>query len=431
MWNFRAGEGTRVLFGEAERAKTGQVTLQGHAESDLVVEVVRAEALFDLPAAHWDDLTAHALDPNPFYARPYLLAGLETLDRDTRLRALLVRTAAGQLVGLFPFRLGRLPPRVAVGAVNIYQMCGHPLIHRQFATQVTAHWFAAMRQGTIPRRWRFPHVDLESGFALLCGDYLQAANYDLTPLSSYPRPRLRRLPGGFEVHANTVLAKGRLKELQRTLRRLREAGEVQLERVERPEAVRQRIEDFLAIEHAGWKGEAGTSFLAHPEHARFLRAAVADNAGVSIDSLLLDGRPIALSINLQAGALMFTPKCAYDEAYRRFSPGLILEYLVIERFYASTDPEEMDAATTVGGHLVQGLWNEQRTIGMVLVGPLSPLTRGVAAGYRLGVSMRQRLRASLGDGLVSLARRIRRHNPELWARVQSFGQMATCLVLYI
>lgn len=37
-----------------------------------------------------------------------------------------------------------------------------------------------------------------------------------------------------------------------------------LERASDPQAVRQRLEDFLALEHAGWKGERGTSFLSSP-----------------------------------------------------------------------------------------------------------------------------------------------------------------------
>jgi CelD/BcsL family acetyltransferase involved in cellulose biosynthesis len=379
----------------------------------------------------WDELSDNALDPNPFYSRRYMAAGLSTIDRDTRLRALTVQSADGKLVGFFPFRLTRFPVQVAIGATNIYQMSGQPLLHRDYAADVIATWFDAMQAGRVPRRWRFPHVDLNSGFAELCGRQLQTARFDLTPLTRYQRARLRRLSGGFELHVKTVLSKSRAKDIQRTLRRLQEVGQVEFERATEPGHVRQRIEDFLVMEHGGWKGAAGTSFLSDPEHARFIREAMQANDAVTTDSLLLDGQPIAVSINLQAAGTMFTPKCAYDENYRRFSPGLLLEYLVIEAFYDRDDASEMDAATTADGHLVQGLWNDERAMGMVLLGPSDTQTRVAAQSYLAVAQARTLARSVGGDRLATVFRRLKRLNPELWQRLTSFGQGATCLLLYI
>jgi CelD/BcsL family acetyltransferase involved in cellulose biosynthesis len=206
---------------------------------------------------------------------------------------------------------------------------------------------------------------------------------------------------------------------------------VEFERAIEPGHVRQRIEDFLVMEHGGWKGAAGTSFLSDPEHARFIREAIRANDAVTTDSLLLDGQPIAVSINIEAAGTLFTPKCAYDESYRRFSPGLILEYLVIEAFYDRDDAAEMDAATTVSGHLVQGLWNDERAMGMMLVGPQDMRTKVAAQSYLAAVQARSLAKTVAGGRLVSMVRRLRRINPELWQRLTSFGQGATCLILYI
>ena len=397
----------------------------------LEIKLADASDLARICPKQWDALSADALDPNPFYSRRYMSAGLSTIDRDTRLRALTVHTAGGRLVAFFPYRLSRFPVQVAIGANNIYQMSGQPLIHRDYAADVIAAWFDAMQAGRIPRRWRFPHVDLESGFAELCNRHLEAARFDLTPLARYRRAKLRRMSGGFEVHVNTVLSKSRAKDIQRTLRRLQETGQVEFERATEPGHVRERIEDFLAIEHDGWKGAAGTSFLSDPEHADFLREAMRANEAVTTDSLLLDGRPIAVSINLEAAGTMFTPKCAYDETYRRFSPGLILEYLVIEAFYDRDDAAEMDAATTASGHLVQGLWNDERDMGVVLVGPRDVPTRLAAQSYLAGAQVKALAKTVVGGRLTSAFRRLRRLNPELWQRLTSLGQGATCLILYI
>lgn len=397
----------------------------------LEVRLVDRDDLSRICPKQWDALSEAALDANPFYSRRYVEAGLATIDRSTRLRLLTVHTAEGQLVGFFPFRLGRFPVRVAIGASNVYQMSGQPLIHRDYADEVIEAWFGAMQAGTIPRRWRFPHVDLESGFARLCEQHLQAAQFDLVPLSRYSRARLQRLAGGFEVHVQTAMSKARLKDIRRALKKLREAGEVSFEHATEPGLVRRRLEDFLAIEDAGWKGRAGTSLLSDPEHARFIREALAANEAASTDSLLFNGRPIAINVNVTAAGTLFTPKCAYDEAFRRYSPGVILEYLVIEAFYEREDVVDMDAATTVDGHLIQALWNEMRPMGEMLLGPADAQTRAVVHAHAAKMQARALARAVGGERLVTAMRRMKRLNPELLRRLTSFGQSATCLLLYV
>src|SRR5690606_10341077 len=135
-----------------------------------------------------------------------------------------------------------------------------------------------------------------------------------------------RLPGGLQEHIETVIPRRRLRELERSKRRLAELGTLAFERVSDRPGVARRLEQFLALEHAGWKGRNGTSFLSLPGHAEFARAAYRN---AIVDSLLLDGEPIAISINIAAGRTAFTPKCAYDERYRRHAPGLVLEYDVV------------------------------------------------------------------------------------------------------
>ena len=135
----------------------------------LELKLADADDLARICPEQWDALSDSALDPNPFYSRRYMAAGLATIDRDTRLRALTVHSADGRLVGFFPFRLSRFPVPVAIGAANLYQMSGQPLIHRDHAAGVIATWFEAMQAGRFPRRWRCPHEDLGSGVAELCG----------------------------------------------------------------------------------------------------------------------------------------------------------------------------------------------------------------------------------------------------------------------
>jgi hypothetical protein len=81
---------------------------------------------------------------------------------------------------------------------------------------------------------------------------------------------------------------------------------------------------------------------------------------------------------LRAASTLFTPKCAFDEKYRKFGPGLILEYKVIEAFYADESFDTMNAATTVDGHVISDFWNGERTMGTLIVGPTGWRTRLLA-----------------------------------------------------
>ena len=66
-----------------------------------------------------------------------------------------------------------------------------------------------------------------------------------------------------------------------------------------PEAVRRALEEFLAMEASGWKGQQGTALLSNKTDAAFVRGAVgglAERGCASIHSLYLDGKPVSMQI---------------------------------------------------------------------------------------------------------------------------------------
>jgi|GEM_PF-1003271 len=347
------------------------------------VECLDADGLARLDPAEWDDLSANALVENPFYSHEVILAGLKTIDSATPLEALAIRGSEGLLLGLFPFRRRRLPFETADAACNLYQHSCTPLIRREHALPVLGAWLDAVRNAAdLPRFWCFRHMHLDSRFVELLEVSLTGRSLRSVALSLYRRPHLTRLESGIDSHIQQVLPKRRLKDIQRNMRRLRELGSLRFERARDAALVERRLEQFLKLEKAGWKGARGTAFLSNSKDAAFARAAFAPREdgtrSVTIDSLLLDDRPLALSINIQARDTAFTPKGAYDERYRSYSPGLVLEYLVIKAFYEDSETVDMDAATTEDGHVLQGLWNDWKAMGTVLVGP---------ADWRFGISV--------------------------------------------
>lgn len=347
--------------------------------------VLDADGVRGIAPAAWDGLASNALECNPWLSRQMVLAGLDALEAKAGYHALaLYKTDSDELIGFLPFRVRGFGP-LAVGrpALNLYQVGGTPLISREHTPLALTGLLQMMAAGQqIPRRWMFPHVALDGMFRERLTTKAERAGLDIGVAAVYQRPVLRRDAEDFSDHVATVVGKKRVKDIERNLRRLAQEGTVEFERVSEPQAVAARVEDFLRIEASGWKGKRGTAFLSRPRDASFARRAyggMPDAAGLaSVDSLLLDGEPIAISINISTGQTLFAPKCAFDERYRKFGPGMVLEYKVIEAFFAEDAHSEMDAATTVDDHIISELWGKTRPMGTLVVGPAGLATRGLA-----------------------------------------------------
>ncbi len=344
--------------------------VQPHHE--LSHQLLDADAIKALPAQDWDALTRETVTENPAYSRQYVLAGLETIDAGANVRAVAISDDNERLVGLFPFRRRFLPPfpwPVAVGAQNTYQFAGAPLASGKCADSVVGAWLDGLAAGAPSRFWALSNIDLDSGFLQSVQAQLAARGLGLRVVTPYRRPTLTGKAGSSTAHSAQIIKKSRVKDIERNLRRLRETGTVDFERACEPEQVKQRIEQFLALEQAGWKGQNGTAFLSKDRDTAFARMAFGGSGPTIVDSLLLDGTPIAMSINMSNGSTLYTLKCAYDENYRKFSPGLVLEYLVVEEFFKSGAFTEMDASTTMDGHIIQEFWDSDKPMASVIIGP--------------------------------------------------------------
>lgn len=343
------------------------------AQGPLHHRTIDAEGLRQLPADTWNALAAEALVENPFYSRHFVLSGLDTMDRKAGVRAVTVADSDGRLLGLFPFRSrGKVPAPfpVAFGAASRYLFSGTPLVHRECAADVLALWLDQLAMGRPRGIWILPDIDMQTPLVELILEEAWRRGLSAVPVTPYERAALTRQPGSFEAHLQTVLSKNRLKDVRRTMRRLQEAGTLTHEHTEDRERLQQRIEDFLRLEHTGWKGRMGTSHLSKPADADFARHAYAQGpAGfAAIDTLLLDGAPLAIKLSIRTGPTAFTPKIAYDERYRKLGPGMALEYLLIEEFYRSGDPLAVDAAATAEGHSALEFFNARKSMATLILG---------------------------------------------------------------
>jgi hypothetical protein len=84
-------------------------------------------------------------------------------------------------------------------------------------------------------------------------------------------------------------------------------------------------------------------------------------------ALRLDGRAVAMKCNLRSGTGAVAYKIAYDEAYARFSPGVLLELEHIRRLHEPGAPAWMDSGAAPNHPMIDHLWRDRRSIETLIV----------------------------------------------------------------
>ena len=166
----------------------------------------------------------------------------------------------------------------------------------------------------------------------------------------------------FDEHLKKNIASKRRRELARNRRRLSELGRLRHQCVTGGSDLVKAVEAFLSIEASGWKGHGGTALQCQPDSLAFARKAFTESSGCLADVLLLDDKPIAVSLMVKSGRTGFTVKCAYDETYRNFGAGLLLEEDALRNFLDNNFVDRLDSGTN-GSHVIDGLWPESIEVG--------------------------------------------------------------------
>lgn len=109
-------------------------------------------------------------------------------------------------------------------------------------------------------------------------------------------------------------------------------GGLEYVRVTRREEIDAALDEFMALEAAGWKGKAGTAISCDPRLVAFYRSVSRDlspSGGVEIDLLRAGGKCIAGQFCLKTGRSLYLMKPAYDETLSKLGPGhLFVEHIL-------------------------------------------------------------------------------------------------------
>lgn len=349
------------------------------------IVLLDAEALAD-PAfrRQWESLAREASVPNPFFEAFFLLPGLARWGAAARVRAKAFYRGE-RLCGLYPVvraqRYYGYPVAHATGWLHPNAFCGTPLVARGVEE---AFWRALLAHFDRSARYAlFLHLpQLPEGDAV--GDALEAVLAEQGRMRTIARRESRAMLASDlspQAYLEASMSAKKRKELRRQHKRLGEEGALTFERLEGDARLGQWTREFLALEAAGWKGEAGSALASAEETRTFFAEALrgaAEGGRLERLALRLDGQPVAMLANLIAQPGAFSFKTAFDERHARHSPGLLLQ---LENLALLERPgiAWADSCAAEGHSMIERLWREKRDLVSHNIAIGSPLRRAAFA----------------------------------------------------
>ena len=334
--------------------------------------------------AAWEGLARSAAEPNPFFESWFLLPSLARLDGG-RGGSILCFRQEGMLAGLMPIvrhhHYERWPLPHLGNWVHQNIFFGTPLVAPQAAVPF---WRAVLD-------WADSNTGI-AAFLHLSGIALDGPVYaalesvlaaDGRAWGVVERKERALLTSGPDAGAGLEgsMPARKQKDLNRRLRRLAELGDVEFRWETGAGGAAQWIEEFLALEAAGWKGEAGSALACDPATEGLFRECLgvaAERERLVRLSLRLNDRPVAMLSTFLTPPGAFGFKTAFDEDYARFSPGVLLEREFLRaprRFGISW----CDSCAASDHKVMNRIWPGRRRLGRVSIAIGGPLRRAAFA----------------------------------------------------
>jgi CelD/BcsL family acetyltransferase involved in cellulose biosynthesis len=327
-------------------------------QSPLRGQVVGRDAISDLVPA-WEALGNNSVEDNVYYCPRYAHALMKNVERHTALRFALVWDGT-DLIALLPFTAPRI--RIFVAGIGAqawqtkYTFSCIPLLDKQRYAEA-ADTLLEVMASSHPGEWVVPRIYTQGAACRAMTKALEANGHPWLFANNFLRATLESR-ASFDALMQSHISSKRRRELARNRRRLEELGPVAHEIHRSGPELENAVAAFLQIEASGWKGKRGTALVCAPATRQFAVDVFTGSETDSIcraDVLTLAGKPVAVSLTLFAGRTGFAVKCAYDEAYRAFSAGLLLELEVMRSLLSDSWADRLDSGTD-GKHVIDGLW---------------------------------------------------------------------------
>lgn len=337
----------------------------------LRVHVITSVAALAAERRGWAELSARALEPNPFYAPHFALPALEELGCAEPLRCVVIRGRAGAWRGFFPLvrqcRYHHLPvSALAAWRTDHVGLCV-PLVDAHRPDAVWRAFLDWLRDDSGSRLLELPLLHSGGPVAQALFDTLHARGTAFVHLASVSRAFLAPASTA-EAYVQRAQSGQHRRKVRTKRHRLSALGPIREVVLDGEEDPRPWARAFLALEHKGWKGHSGTALACTPtDQGFFLRLVEESHAAGQLQflALYLGEAPLAMKCNLLSGDGSFAWKVAFDEDYARYSPGLLLEEFNI--VVAHAEGRWQDSCAVPDSRLFRDLWDRRRTLETVVL----------------------------------------------------------------
>lgn len=314
----------------------------------------------------WNDLVARA-GGNVFMHPVALLAAADLGCAEIRvLTAWQDDVEPPRLVGLWALRLVRrlpcLPPILSAAPYD-YAFVSGPVIDPAVAADVASAFLAAIAADpALPGVIALPEIATDSAAVQALVRAATAGGHPLVTVKTAARPTVSR-QCGIKSSGSTR------KKLRQDWNRLSALGQAEVVCHRTPEAVAEALEVFLTMEAASWKGAQGTALLCNDRDAAFARRLIVDLAAAdaaSVTLLTLDGRAIAAQVLLHCGDTVYTWKMAFDAAFAKYSPGVLLVDKLTGNWLAEGGIAQLDSCSSEDGFMGR-IWTGRQPLADMLL----------------------------------------------------------------
>lgn len=344
----------------------------------------------------WTALEARAAEPNAYLSPHFVLPALRHLDPQLKPVLLAVEReghtgteliALGVFASVAGSRLCPLPQ--LVGYLSRHSYLGGLLVDREHLEVAVGAFFDHLRAGLFG--WQvliLPKVQSDGLVAQAL--YARAAEHGLHAHRAGVQERAVLLPAAAGQDALRQALGKRYNEVERCKRRLSEFGDVSWQCL-REQVSEAAIENFLQLEHQGWKAEVGSSLRATPADEAFFKEAVAGFGTESralFTELRVGDKPIASTSNFISGGVGFAFKVGWEAELRKYGPGLLNEAEFMRAApQVCADLDWFDSGAAPDS-FINKLWTARRELATLVV----PLTRLGEIGLHASASLRRAVR---------------------------------------
>lgn len=356
----------------------------------------RIDALEALRAP-WRALEARALEPNAYLSARFALPALKWLPATAPVWAVSVRDSAvhsAELRGLGLFQARRPRPLFPLPHAQVYatphSFLGGFVLDAEAARPALHTMLEALARRT--HGLRVQYLPSAQATARLLYDVLAERGMSWHEQAWSERACI--VPSeDWSSRWRQHVPVSRLHGYEKQWRKLAESGEVTWHYLRGEEVRDQTIERFMELEHAGWKGEQGTSLRSDPRHTRFfheMTRAFRDDGDLFFTELRLNGEVIASTCNLVSGGDGFAFKVSFDPRHAKRSPGLLNELGFLKGLERPVDHFRLVDSGSEPGSFIEQLWPDRVQLhsGSIALGALAKAAAQTAQSLSL---LRRRL----------------------------------------